>query len=126
MFGEKEFVGESIEKLNKNGSIKLPKYSYSNNLDKIYLLALKNELRLYSEEEIIRVSNILFDNLEKKLDNNQFREIKRIYYGLLLSSEDVKNNKLSIPKKLIKKYSLEDKVILEGSKNHIKLKKHNG
>ena len=126
MFGEKEFVGESIEKLNKNGSIKLPKYSYSNNLDKIYFLALKNEIRLYSEEEIIKVSNILFDNLEKKLDKNKFRKIKRIYYGLLLSSEVVKNNKLSIPKKLIKKYSLEDEIILEGSKNHIKLKKHNG
>lgn len=126
MFGEKEFIGESIEKLNKNGSIKLPEYSYSNNLDKIYFLTLKNEIRLYSEEEIIRVSNILFDNLEKKLDKNKFRKIKRIYYGLLLSSEVVKNNKLSIPKKLIKKYSLENKVILEGSKNHIKLKKHNG
>ena len=126
MFGEKEFIGESIEKLNKNGSIKLPEYSCSNNLDKIYFLALKNEIRLYSEEEIIRVSNILFDNLEKKLDKNKFRKIKRMYYGLLLSSEVVKNNKLSIPKKLIKKYSLENKVILEGSKNHIKLKKHNG
>ncbi len=122
MFGENILSGIKNIKIDKEGNFKLPKETFSEPNERLYYLTLKNEIRIYSESELERISKILFDYIKENNDYKTFSRMRRLFFGLLLYEETVKNNnKIVIPKKIREKYKLNKNIILVGSENHIKI-----
>lgn len=124
MFGEKELKGIKQLKLT-NGNISLPEFTHAEPNEWLYFFKLGNEIRLYNEEKIIKLTNILIDHYDKNHTSNELRHFKRILYALSIEDNKVTKSKtLTIPQDIIEKQEYEKEVVVVGANTHLKIFKN--
>lgn len=124
MFGEKELKGIKQLKLT-NRNISLPEFTHAEPNEWLYFLKLGNEIRLYNEEKIIKLTNILIDNYAKNHTSNELRHFKRILYALSIATNKVSASKtLKIPQDIIEQQNFQKDVVVVGANTHLKIFKN--
>lgn len=121
MFGEEELKGIKQLKLTK-GQIALPEFTRAEPNEWLYFLKLGNEIRLYNEETITKLTNLLVDNYAKNHTANELRHFKRLLYALSIEYNKVTKSKaLTIPQDIIEKQKFEKEVVVVGANTHLKI-----
>ena len=82
MFGEEELKGIKQLKLT-NGQITLPEFTRAETNEWLYFLKLGKEIRLYNEQNILKLTEILIENYAKDHNAHELRRFKRflIFYS---------------------------------------------
>lgn len=121
MFGEQVLDGEKILKVN-NGIIKLPEFTNAELNENLYYLLLKDEIRLYSLDEINNFTTSLLKYMKENYSYKDFLKIQRTLFAKMISEEKVKNgNKIKIPKHFLNLISNDKSIIFVGANNHAKI-----
>lgn len=124
MFGEEEIKGIKQLKLTK-GKITLPEFTRVEPNEWLYFLKLDTETRLYNEQTILKLTNILVENYEKNHTASELRHFKRFLYALSIEYNKVTKSKtLTIPQDIIEKQAFEKDVVVVGANTHLKIFKN--
>ncbi len=120
MFGEEELKGIKQLKLT-NGQITLPEFTRAETNEWLYFLKLGKEIRLYNEQNILKLTDLLIENYAKDHTAHELRRFKRFLFGLSIEDNKVrKSRRLTIPQEIIEKQEYEKEIVVVGANTHLK------
>ena len=121
MFGEEELKGIKQLKLT-NGQITLPEFTRAETNEWLYFLKLGKEIRLYNEQNILKLTEILIENYAKDHNAHELRRFKRFLFGLSIEDNKVRNSRrLRIPQEIIEKQEYVKEIVVVGANTHLKI-----
>jgi len=121
MFGEEELKGIKQLKLT-NGQITLPEFTRAETNEWLYFLKLGKEIRLYNEQNILKLTEILIENYAKDHTAHELRRFKRFLFGLSIEDNKVRNSRrLRIPQEIIEKQEYGKEIVVVGANTHLKI-----
>lgn len=126
MFGEKIILGNAKCKVDTKGRILLPKFTYSEKDDEIVLSNDDNGIILLNNIVCLkRRINELEKNISSESDERLIKslndKLERLYFSCISVSKVDSQRRLIIPVSTRMEYDINDSVILQGCKDHIKM-----
>lgn len=126
MFGEKIILGNAKCKVDTKGRILLPKFTYSEKDDEIVLSNDDNGIILLNNIVCLkRRINELEKNMSSESDERLIKslndKLERLYFSCISVSKVDSQRRLIIPVSTRMEYDINDSVILQGCKDHIKM-----
>lgn len=126
MFGENIILGNAKCKVDTKGRILLPKFTYSEKDDEIVLSS--------DDNGIILLNNIVclkrrINELEKNISSESAErlikslndKLERLYFSCISVSKVDSQRRIIIPVSTRMEYDINDSVILQGCKDHLKM-----
>ena len=126
MFGEKIILGNAKCKVDTKGRILLPKFTYSEKDDEIVLSSDDNGIILLNNIVCLkRRINELEKNMSSESDERLIKslndKLERLYFSCISVSNVDSQRRLIIPVSTRMEYDINDSVILQGCKDHLKM-----
>lgn len=126
MFGEKIILGNAKCKVDTKGRILLPKFTYSEKDDEIVLSSDDNGIILLNNIVCLkRRINELEKNMSSESDERLIKslndKLERLYFSCIFVSKVDSQRRLIIPVSTRMEYDINDSVILQGCKDHLKM-----
>lgn len=126
MFGEKIILGNAKCKVDTKGRILLPKFTYSEKDDEIVLSSDYNGIILLNNIVCLkRRINELEKNMSSESDERLIKslndKLERLYFSCISVSKVDSQRRLIIPVSTRMEYDINDSVILQGCKDHLKM-----
>jgi len=126
MFGEKIILGNAKCKVDTKGRILLPKFTYSEKDDEIVLSSDDNGIILLNNIVCLkRRINELEKNMSSENDERLIKslndKLERLYFSCISVSKVDSQRRLIIPVSTRMEYDINDSVILQGCKDHLKM-----
>lgn len=126
MFGEKIMLGNAKCKVDTKGRILLPKFTYSEKDDEIVLSSDDNGIILLNNIVCLkRRINELEKNMSSESDERLIKslndKLERLYFSCISVSKVDSQRRLIIPVSTRMEYDINDSVILQGCKDHLKM-----
>lgn len=126
MFGEKIILGNAKCKVDTKGRILLPKFTYSEKDDEIVLSSDDNGIILLNNIVCLkRKINELEKNMSSESDERLIKslndKLERLYFSCISVSKVDSQRRLIIPVSTRMEYDINDSVILQGCKDHLKM-----
>lgn len=126
MFGEKIILGNAKCKVDTKGRILLPKFTYSEKDDEIVLSSDDNGIILLNNIVCLkRRINELEKNMSSENDERLIKslndKLERLYFSCISVSKVDSQRRLIIPVSTRMEYDINDAVILQGCKDHLKM-----
>ena len=126
MFGEKIILGNAKCKVDTKGRILLPKFTYSEKDDEIVLSSDDNGIILLNNIVCLkRRINELEKNMSSESDERLIKslndKLERLYFSCISVSKVDSQRRLIIPVSTRMEYDINDSVILQGCKDHLKM-----
>lgn len=126
MFGEKIILGNAKCKVDTKGRILLPKFTYSKKDDEIVLSSDDNGIILLNNIVCLkRRINELEKNMSSESDERLIKslndKLERLYFSCISVSKVDSQRRLIIPVSTRMEYDINDSVILQGCKDHLKM-----
>lgn len=126
MFGEKIILGNAKCKVDTKGRILLPKFTYSEKDDEIVLSSDDNGIILLNNIVCLkRRINELEKNISSESDERLIKslndKLERLYFSCISVSKVDSQRRLIIPVSTRMEYDINDSVILQGCKDHLKM-----
>ena len=126
MFGEKIILGNAKCKVDTKGRILLPKFTYSEKDDEIVLSSDDNGIILLNNIVCLkRRINELEKNMSSESDERLIKslneKLERLYFSCISVSKVDSQRRLIIPVSTRIEYDINDSVILQGCKDHLKM-----
>lgn len=126
MFGEKIILGNAKCKVDTKGRILLPKFTYSEKNDEIVLSSDDNGIILLNNIVCLkRRINELEKNMSSESDERLIKslndKLERLYFSCISVSKVDSQRRLIIPVSTRMEYDINDSVILQGCKDHLKM-----
>jgi Uncharacterized protein conserved in bacteria len=126
MFGEKIILGNAKCKVDTKGRILLPKFTYSEKDDEIVLSSDDNGIILLNNIVCLkRRINELEKNMSSESDERLIKslndKLERLYFSYISVSKVDSQRRLIIPVSTRMEYDINDSVILQGCKDHLKM-----
>lgn len=126
MFGEKIILGNAKCKVDIKGRILLPKFTYSEKDDEIVLSSDDNGIILLNNIVCLkRRINELEKNMSSESDERLIKslndKLERLYFSCISVSKVDSQRRLIIPVSTRMEYDINDSVILQGCKDHLKM-----
>lgn len=126
MFGEKIILGNAKCKVDTKGRILLPKITYSEKDDEIVLSSDDNGIILLNNIVCLkRRINELEKNMSSESDERLIKslndKLERLYFSCISVSKVDSQRRLIIPVSTRMEYDINDSVILQGCKDHLKM-----
>ncbi len=126
MFGEKIILGNAKCKVDTKGRILLPKFTYSEKDDEIVLSSDNNGIILLNNIVCLkRRINELEKNMSSESDERLIKslndKLERLYFSCISVSKVDSQRRLIIPVSTRMEYDINDSVILQGCKDHLKM-----
>lgn len=126
MFGEKIILGNAKCKVDTKGRILLPKFTYSEKDDEIVLSSDDNGMILLNNIVCLkRRINELEKNMSSESDERLIKslndKLERLYFSCISVSKVDSQRRLIIPVSTRMEYDINDSVILQGCKDHLKM-----
>lgn len=126
MFGEKIILGNAKCKVDTKGRILLPKFTYSEKDDEIVLSSDDNGIILLNNIVCLkRRINELEKNMSSESDERLIKslndKLERLYFSCISVSKVDSQRRLIIPVSTRMEYDINDLVILQGCKDHLKM-----
>lgn len=126
MFGEKIILGNAKCKVDTKGRIILPKFTYSEKDDEIVLSSDDNGIILLNNIVCLkRRINELEKNMSSESDERLIKslndKLERLYFSCISVSKVDSQRRLIIPVSTRMEYDINDSVILQGCKDHLKM-----
>lgn len=126
MFGEKIILGNAKCKVDTKGRILLPKFTYSEKDDEIVLSSDDNGIILLNNIVCLkRRINELEKNMSSESDERLIKslndKLERLYFSCISVSKVDSQRRLIIPVSTRMEYDINDSVILQGCKDHLKI-----
>ncbi len=126
MFGEKIILGNAKCKVDTKGRILLPKFTYSEKDDEIVLSNDDNGIILLNNIVCLkRRINELEKNMSSESDERLIKslndKLERLYFSCISVSKVDSQRRLIIPVSTRMEYDINDSVILQGCKDHLKM-----
>ena len=126
MFGENIILGNAKCKVDTKGRILLPKFTYSEKDDEIVLSSDDNGIILLNNIVCLkRRINELEKNRSSESDERLIKslndKLERLYFSCISVSKVDSQRRLIIPVSTRMEYDINDSVILQGCKDHLKM-----
>ncbi len=126
MFGEKIILGNAKCKVDTKGRILLPKFTYSEKDDEIVFSNDDNGIILLNNIVCLkRRINELEKNMSSESDERLIKslndKLERLYFSCISVSKVDSQRRLIIPVSTRMEYDINDSVILQGCKDHLKM-----
>lgn len=126
MFEEKIILGNAKCKVDTKGRILLPKFTYSEKDDEIVLSSDDNGIILLNNIVCLkRRINELEKNMSSESDERLIKslndKLERLYFSCISVSKVDSQRRLIIPVSTRMEYDINDSVILQGCKDHLKM-----
>lgn len=126
MFGEKIILGNTKCKVDTKGRILLPKFTYSEKDDEIVLSSDDNGIILLNNIVCLkRRINELEKNMSSESDERLIKslndKLERLYFSCISVSKVDSQRRLIISVSTRMEYDINDSVILQGCKDHLKM-----
>ena len=126
MFGEKIILGNAKCKVDTKGRILLPKFTYSEKDDEIVLSSDDNGIILLNNIVCLkRRINELEKNMSSESDERLIKslndKLERLYFSCISVSKVDSQRRLIISVSTRMEYDINDSVILQGCKDHLKM-----
>lgn len=126
MFGEKIILGNAKCKVDTKGRILLPKFTYSEKDDEIVLSSDDNGIILLNNIVCLkRRINELEKNISSESDERLIKslndKLEKLYFSCISVSKVDSQRRLIIPVSTRMEYDINDSVILQGCKDHLKM-----
>lgn len=126
MFGEKIILGNAKCKVDTKGRILLPKFTYSEKDDEIVLSSDDNGIILLNNIVCLkRRINELEKNMSSESDERLIKslndKLERLYFSCISVSKVDSQRRIIIPVSTRMEYDINDSVILQGCKDHLKM-----
>lgn len=126
MFGENIILGNAKCKVDTKGRILLPKFTYSEKDDEIVLSSDDNGIILLNNIVCLkRRINELEKNMSSESDERLIKslndKLERLYFSCISVSKVDSQRRLIIPVSTRMEYDINDSVILQGCKDHLKI-----
>ena len=126
MFGENIILGNAKCKVDTKGRIFLPKFTYSEKDDEIVLSSDDNGIILLNNIVCLkRRINELEKNRSSESDERLIKslndKLERLYFSCISVSKVDSQRRLIIPVSTRMEYDINDSVILQGCKDHLKM-----
>lgn len=126
MFGEKIILGNAKCKVDTKGRILLPKFTYSEKDDEIVLSSDDNGIILLNNIVCLkRRINELEKNMSSESDERLVKslndKLEKLYFSCISVSKVDSQRRLIIPVSTRMEYDINDSVILQGCKDHLKM-----
>ena len=126
MFGEKIILGNAKCKVDTKGRILLPKFTYSEKDDEIVLSSDDNGMILLNNIVCLkRRINELEKNMSSESDERLIKslndKLERLCFSCISVSKVDSQRRLIIPVSTRMEYDINDSVILQGCKDHLKM-----
>ncbi len=126
MFGENIILGNAKCKVDTKGRILLPKFTYSEKDDEIVLSSDDNGIILLNNIVCLkRRINELEKNMSSESDERLIKslndKLERLYFSCISVSKVDSQRRLIIPVSTRMEYDINDSVILQGCKDHLKM-----
>ncbi len=126
MFGEKIILGNAKCKVDTKGRILLPKFTYSEKDDEIVLSSDDNGIILLNNIVCLkRRINELEKNMSSESDERLIKslndKLEKLYFSCISVSKVDSQRRLIIPVSTRMEYDINDSVILQGCKDHLKM-----
>lgn len=126
MFGEKIILGNAKCKVDTKGRILLPKFTYSEKDDEIVLSSDDNGIILLNNIVCLkRRINELEKNMSSESDERLIKslndKLERLYFSCISVSKVDSQRRLIVPVSTRMEYDINDSVILQGCKDHLKM-----
>lgn len=126
MFGEKIILGNAKCKVDIKGRILLPKFTYSEKDDEIVLSSDDNGIILLNNIVCLkRRINELEKNMSSESDERLIKslndKLERLYFSCISVSKVDSQRRLIISVSTRMEYDINDSVILQGCKDHLKM-----
>lgn len=126
MFGENIVLGNTECKVDTKGRIFLPKFSYSEKDDEIvFSVNDDNTILLNNLVCLKRRINELEKNMSSESDERLIKslndKLERLYFSCISVSKVDSQRRLIIPVSTRMEYDINDSVILQGCKDHLKM-----
>ena len=126
MFGEKIILGNAKCKVDTKGRILLPKFTYSETDDEIVLSSDDNGIILLNnivclKRRINELEKNMSSESEERLIKSLNDKLERLYFSCISVSKVDSQRRLIIPVSTRMEYDINDSVILQGCKDHLKM-----
>lgn len=126
MFGEKIILGNAKCKVDTKGRILLPKFTYSEKDDEIVFSSDDNGIILLNNIVCLkRRINELEKNMSSESDERLIKslndKLERLYFSCISVSKVDSQRRIIIPVSTRMEYDINDSVILQGCKDHLKM-----
>lgn len=126
MFGEKIILGNAKCKVDTKGRILLPKFTYSEKDDEIVLSSDDNGIILLNnivclKRRINELEKNMSSESEERLIKSLNDKLERLYFSCISVSKVDSQRRLIIPVSTRMEYDINDSVILQGCKEHLKM-----
>lgn len=126
MFGENIILGNAKCKVDTKGRILLPKFTYSEKDDEIVLSSDDNGIILLNNIVCLkRRINELEKNMSSESDERLIKslndKLEKLYFSCISVSKVDSQRRLIIPVSTRMEYDINDSVILQGCKDHLKM-----
>lgn len=126
MFGEKIILGNAKCKVDTKGRILLPKFTYSEKDDEIVLSSDDNGIILLNNIVCLkRRINELEKNMSSESDERLIKslndKLEKLYFSCISVSKVDSQRRLIIPVSTRMEYDINNSVILQGCKDHLKM-----
>lgn len=126
MFGENIILGNAKCKVDTKGRILLPKFTYSEKDDEIVLSSDDNGIILLNNIVCLkRRINELEKNMSSESDERLIKslndKLERLYFSCISVSKVDSQRRLIISVSTRMEYDINDSVILQGCKDHLKM-----
>jgi len=126
MFGEKIILGNAKCKVDTKGRILLPKFTYSEKDDEIVLSSDDNGIILLNnivclKRRINELEKNMSSESEERLIKSLNDKLERLYFSCISVSKVDSQRRLIIPVSTRMEYDINDSVILQGCKDHLKM-----
>lgn len=126
MFGEKIILGNAKCKVDTKGRILLPKFTYSEKDDEIVLSSDDNGIILLNnivclKRRINELEKNMSSESEERLIKSLNDKLERLYFSCISVSKVDSQRRIIIPVSTRMEYDINDSVILQGCKDHLKM-----
>lgn len=126
MFGEKIILENAKCKVDTKGRILLPKFTYSEKDDEIVLSSDDNGIILLNnivclKRRINELEKNMSSESEERLIKSLNDKLERLYFSCISVSKVDSQRRLIIPVSTRMEYDINDSVILQGCKDHLKM-----
>lgn len=126
MFGEKIILGNAKCKVDTKGRILLPKFTYSEKDDEIVLSSDDNGIILLNnlvclKRRISELEKNMSSESDERLIKSLNDKLERLYFSCISVSKVDSQRRLIIPVSTRMEYDINDSVILQGCKDHLKM-----
>lgn len=131
MFGEQPIIGESIQKIDQRGNVRLPNFTHAEQGDKIALMydIKKTKIIIFQLQEYkkkLREASDKIDELfhSRKITSSERLRLGRYIFGELCLDQEytvTKNRNILIPSRAIKELNLQDEIFVIGNETKLEI-----